>query len=308
MSYEEFEQEIKEAFYERYGDSLTIQSVTVPKNNQVMLRGIRLSAPNRIQEPVIYLDTAYKDYQIGPELSTICDLLFKTYNHSLRMSNENIEDLLSFEKIKDRIVYRVVNYHLNEERLSEMPHKKFLDLAITLCVILDCSENGTASLTISDFHMQRWNVSKKDLFDLAEKNTSSMFPAEVKPIHQVCREHLLAVGDELLADKLEELYPLEDYKPVDDMQVITNQYNYYGAACILYEGMLDSVGDYLGENFYILPSSIHECLAIKESQAISPIYLSSMIQDVNQTRVDAEEHLSNHPYYYNRTTKLLTAA
>lgn len=58
----------------------------------------------------------------------------------------------------------------------------------------------------------------------------------------------------------------------------------------------------LGENFYILPSSIHEVILLRESFAEDAEYLRWMIQEVNATEVAPEEILSDRAYYYDRET------
>ena len=61
----------------------------------------------------------------------------------------------------------------------------------------------------------------------------------------------------------------------------------------------------IGENFYILPSSIHEVIIIAESQSPSKDDLQDMVRDINETQVDAEELLSDTIYYYNFKEKAL---
>lgn len=54
--------------------------------------------------------------------------------------------------------------------------------------------------------------------------------------------------------------------PADSMEeesetplyVLTNKARLYGASCILYPNLLDSIADKLTCDFYLIPSSIHE--------------------------------------------------
>ena len=90
------------------------------------------------------------------------------------------------------------------------------------------------------------------------------------------------------------------------MFVLSNQYRHFGAACILYNRVLEDIGNQLNENFYILPSSIHEVIILPEGFSPCEEDLNEMIIDINQTQVSEEEILSNHAYYYDRTERKLT--
>ena len=61
---------------------------------------------------------------------------------------------------------------------------------------------------------------------------------------------------------------------------------------------MEKVYERIGENFYILPSSIHEVIVIPESKSPMRPQLDCMIQEVNETQVEEEEVLSSHAYYY----------
>ena len=60
---------------------------------------------------------------------------------------------------------------------------------------------------------------------------------------------------------------------------------------------------YLKENFYILPSSVHEMIILPESGALLKEELNAVIQEINGSQVNAEEYLSDHAYYYDRVRK-----
>ena len=60
---------------------------------------------------------------------------------------------------------------------------------------------------------------------------------------------------------------------------------------------------YLKENFYILPSSVHEMIILPESGALPKEELNAVIQEINGSQVNAEEYLSDHAYYYDRVRK-----
>ena len=70
--------------------------------------------------------------------------------------------------------------------------------------------------------------------------------------------------------------------------------------------MLEQISNEIEENFYILPSSIHEMIIVPESNSPSRAHLDEMITEVNETQVDEEEVLSERVYYYNRDKQQLS--
>ena len=98
---------------------------------------------------------------------------------------------------------------------------------------------------------------------------------------------------------------VEEEDKEDVMYVLSNRLRSYGAAVILYEDRLEEIGEYLGENYYVLPSSVHEMIIIAESAAPGQEELSDLVTEINTTQVDAEEVLSNHAYYYDRKKRKL---
>ena len=93
---------------------------------------------------------------------------------------------------------------------------------------------------------------------------------------------------------------------IDDKEIKQDDYMGIGDKGILSVGtdmektVLEMIGEILKEDFYILPSSIHEVIILPKSREIAKEELDAMIQDINHTQVDTEEVLSDHAYLYER--------
>ncbi|MEG0721301.1 MAG: DUF5688 family protein [Lachnospiraceae bacterium] len=195
-----------------------------------------------------------------------------------------------FEKVKKQVVYKVINYKKNAELLNEIPYVGFLDLAVVFYVLLELNQHGTATMTIRNEHLKGWGVSREELLKVAQENTVRLLPAEFKTMKTVLEEMLtLNIAEDT-----------EDY-----MYVLSNPMKNFGACCILYDGILEKIGNRLGGNYYILPSSVHEVIIIPENQSPGKKELRIMITEINETQVAEEEILSNVPYYYVREKKQL---
>jgi hypothetical protein len=83
---------------------------------------------------------------------------------------------------------------------------------------------------------------------------------------------------------------------VPDMYVITNPAALYGAAGIfISEALRKEVYEKLGGSYYILPSSIHECIAVSTDCGDREEFLN-MVCQINAAEVAPEEVLSNSVY------------
>ena len=82
------------------------------------------------------------------------------------------------------------------------------------------------------------------------------------------------------------------------MYVLTNKQKMFGAGVIFYPGILELIESILGDHFYILPSSVHECILVPDQGQYSRIELKRMVKEVNDSQVEDEEILSYEIYYY----------
>ena len=65
-------------------------------------------------------------------------------------------------------------------------------------------------------------------------------------------------------------------------------------------------GRILGDDYYVLPSSVHEVVLVPESKGMAPDEMDAMVAEINETHVEEEELLSNHAYIYERKARRLT--
>ena len=98
-------------------------------------------------------------------------------------------------------------------------------------------------------------------------------------------------------------------RTADSMWIISNSSGINGAVSMLYEENLHQLAEKLGENLFILPSSIHEVIAIPEEMAEKNLSnLIEMVQEVNMGSVELAERLSNSVYHYDREARKVTLA
>ena len=114
----------------------------------------------------------------------------------------------------------------------------------------------------------------------------------------VCKEKgcIESMADEMLEQML-------DCREQVPMYVLTNDVKYYGAACILYDGVLKEFAESAGRDLYILPSSVHEVILLPDMGYEDVDMLKKMVCEVNDTQLSPDEVLSDTIYHYDRDTE-----
>ncbi len=102
----------------------------------------------------------------------------------------------------------------------------------------------------------------------------------------------------LLSDALKGIVELNLDTEDISMYVVTGRDGEYGAAGILCSSAYRQLSAALGEKFVVLPSSLHECLAVSLTDREDPISYTMMVQKVNREVVREEERLADYAYIY----------
>jgi hypothetical protein len=293
MTYQNFIAEVRQRLDADVPDPKTIDIYKVTKNNGQILDGLVILEDGRNIAPAIYLDSFFQLYQEGKTFEEVYHRILASYRSHRADSCVDVSFFTDYRKVRHRIAYKLVNYEKNRELLTHVPHIPYLDLAIVFfCLVRMDAAYGNATILITDTHMNYWNVSARTLLEAARENTEQMLGSTLKNIRQVIQE-------------LEEcpLNPEENRSEAPElpMYVLTNESSYFGAACMLYEGLLEKVARQMNADLYILPSSIHEVILVPATRALNPESLSKMVREVNQSSLMEEEILSDHAYYYRRT-------
>lgn len=201
-----------------------------------------------------------------------------------------------FEKAKDKIVCFLVNKEQNQEMLQSVSHIDYLDLAVIFKLVVPPDTDDLATITVRDEFLERWDVSVEELYELAKANSRIILPGQAKNMFDV-------LAQMVPAEVLDGMIP-EAEAP---MYVISNSKNVNGASTILYSEVLANLADKIEDDLFVLPSSIHEVIAVPASGADADA-LTEMVREVNATQVAENEVLSDHAYFYSRENKELACA
>ena len=233
--------------------------------------------------PAIYLDPYYVKYCTSEV--DVLDLLkgiAKCYEENNKVDSLSMDWILDWKQAKDRLVSRLVNISngVNDEYLSDCPIDNLTDDIGILyeIAIPELSNDGTAAVKVSYDLMEKWGIHQCDLAGIARKNLPILRPMEIATMEEVMESR---IGIPMM--------PMET-----PILIVSNKRYSNGAIAVLYDGVEEKIRERLGD-FILLPSSVHEMLAIPSS-GTDPIALAEMISEVNKTVVLDEEQLSNVPY------------
>lgn len=286
-----------------FGEDYQVRTQEVTKNNGVKMLGIMVTQKNRNISPTIYLEGFYEQYLQGKDLEHVMEEIIGALRKGMPASDIDLSFFSDFEEVKKKICYKLVNAQKNEDTLRNMPFIPYLDLAICFYYPIRDEGIGRGSILIQNSHMEMWKVSVKDLWKAAEKNTKMLNPAECFTMERMMLELVgLLECDEPVGE-----LPSERGIP---MYVLTNHERSFGAAVILYKGYLERIAECIGGNYYLLPSSIHEMILIPKMEDLEEEdedeHLKWMVEEVNQTAVEAQDLLSDSIYYYDQEQKRLS--
>ena len=190
---------------------------------------------------------------------------------------------MTYQKLKERVVFRLVGAKEDAEILRNRPYIQFLDLFVVFHFLLDVSQESIATVQITNEHMQRWGVNAEFLYQAGLENTCKFFPAEFTSMQELIEEMVGNVGEER-----------------GEMYVLTNGMRQYGATVLLYPNILDMIGEILQDDYYMLPSSVHEVIILPKQQGIPKPIMDTMVQEINDTYLIPKETLSDHAYLFER--------
>ena len=288
MNYNEFQETLLKELESRLDSHISLNPITTTKNNNTLKHGIEFSNDTSNISPVLYLDEWYEFYLAGKSLSQIAEDIVELYHQAADVSFTDTEMLLDYEKLQEKILYKLVNFKANQSLLKDIPHIPYLDLAIVFYVLLDCKDSGMATVLIRNEHLKTWGKDLNTIFSNARENTPRVFPAELTPMSDFLK-NALPDSNEFIASNI-------DYD-------IKQQ----GAICTLYDDIMNQIGKTLQDDFFVIPSSVHEVLLLKASDT-DCMDLNEIIREVNETTVIPEEILSDHAYFYSRDRKELLCA
>lgn len=266
------------------------------KNNSVCRVGIRFWKPGERVSPTIYMESYYDSHKSGKTMDEIMKDIASNLQRVYELGKKFPADKLDeYEQMKGLVEPVLVNVKANRERLQHSPHIIIEDLAVAFQVACHV-ETGKMCTPVKDEHLEEWGIGKEQLYEQAFKNV------------QESGEYTLYGLNDCIEGALKGQQPEEDFLMAPECFVSDNQEMYVlsnkdvscGAVAIACPDVMEKVCRLFPDGFYILPSSIHECMILGKGKGLGVKELEKMVREINHTQVEPEERLSDHVYEYDR--------
>lgn len=301
--FEKFQQKVKDGILRympvEYRDA-SVDIVHVNKNNGQELVGMVITKEGQTAAATVYLEEYYERFPDWISDEAVMKTIAGDYleRESKRKWAEDMAELAKdYDFIKENIRVQVVNRDMNRESLRDCPKKEIegTDLLAVFRILFYEMGEARASALVTDAIMEKWDIDVESLYETALDNTAAQAPAQINSMMS-----MFYGGEEPLAP--------EDVFREEGLYVLSNPQKHNGAAVMLYPGFLQSIAEATQSSFYILPSSIHEVLLIKEESGMGTRELRDMVMDVNRNEVDPREVLSDQVYFYDGKEQKLSMA
>ena len=289
LTQEEFMEEFKEQLSEALSDhEIQYESKTVHKPNED-LEGLSVRVMDveggRVA-PTLYPKDLYNDYLSGKSVEAIVS----DRAELIKYQPEFDLNSLSAENAKEHIRFSLVSTKENEEWLKTVPHDEIGDISAVPRWHLDDTPYGSASFVINDQMCQHLQLTKEEVLTIARENTENG-TFSVQGLSETMAE-MMGVPE----DEIKEMFGNSETK--EPMYVITNESKVDGAAAMLSDSTMQAAHDKIGEDFYVIPSSRHEIIAVPESMVSNPEDIKNMVTEVNSSVVDKADYLSDNVFHY----------
>ena len=234
-----------------------------------------------------------KDFHKMWEEGSLMEELLLTIKEDIMTKNIpqfNMHEL-DREGAEKKLLSCVVGYEKNKSWLSNVPHERIQDMA--LYARWQICEEG--SFKITNDILGTLKMTKEEVLSIAKanrKSTAFFRPMEDILFHLVdptdIKEQFTGVFDrEVAGNAIHQLYFLGSSQPTN------------GAAVAMDLQVLNAVHKCLDDDFYLLPSSIHETLVIPKSTWDHGVdTLKRMICDVNGSDVPLQDQLTDNVYIF----------
>ena len=295
MKYRFFLKKVEEELKKRVGEDVRIEMRRMLRNNGVVTDSLTIMSGDENMSPVIYLDGLYESYCERKDIREVVDAILDCYRERKQSGRMDMSFFSDPELARKRIVCRIINRRKNRKLLEEVPHHDFLDLSVVFYYLMDRLSIGSAAVLIRNEHLVLWDIDPQELWKIGRENTRRLLPHEFRSMHSMM--------EEMLGTSLPEETP--DHVP---LYVLSNDRKSFGAVWITDPEVQREIGQILDDDYYVLPSSVHECMIVPARVSSEASSLQKMVSEINETQVEPEEVLGDSVYRYDRRMKKLRIA
>ena len=295
MDFKEFvnklEQDLKDAMAD-ISPGATVDVRSVEKLQEGSYTGITISPAGGNVGMNLNANQLFDQMQDGQSYEGVLAVAVSTAERGLHdMPAVDVSELMNYEAAKKYLCFDVVGSDRNADMLEKVPHTDKENISMVYRLQLDSTENGAATVLITNAMMEQFGVTKEQLHADAMENAQEIRPADFRTMAAVMAE-MMGMPEEMMADMAPPMY------------VATNQDKVQGAAVMFYPDFMDQAAKELGGDIFILPSSVHVVLILPDDGNMNAQELKEMVTSINASEVSPEDRLTDSVYHYDAQERI----
>lgn len=245
--------------------------------NDVGIIELHVKSDSGVEFSNINMNQYYYYYQLhGSEEMVIAEIIKLCHQRKKALPNLNSSAELCRQYAVNAKI-GIVNRKKNQKWLKNIPHETKANYALFIYVVppLELSREPiifTASI------IRELEISFKRLYLTAQRNTLRA-KYTITPVESLMQSSSLHQAE-------------EQKEGFSGLYCMTNQHQCYGAVPIVFPALLEQAAAYMGDRFYVIPSSINEIIFAHGDRADYK-ELCKMVKSINQYHIRPEEVLSD---------------
>ena len=305
MKMKEFKEELvagMEKAFDRNHLEVTFCNRMVNKLNE-SYEGMVITPKGSNVGVTLNINNMYEAYENGKSLSEIIekasDIAMKSLDNKPQF---DMATLTNYDAMKEKLIVDVVSTKANKDMLANIPHKEMEDMSVVYRFEVGAFEDGRATILATNQMIETMGVSAEQLHADAMENAPKNHPAEIKGMLETFSEMMGASPEELI---LMGMNP----SPADEKMIVASVPDKRHGACVItYPHFMEDAAEKMGGDFFILPSSIHEVLLVKDDGSLTVEELKTMVMDINASEVQPEDKLTDNVYHYDCQNHIFESA
>lgn len=285
---------VNEKTQEIFGEGIEVNIREVIKNNDEKFHGVTLMFSESGCMPTIYLEDCYELHMEGCSVEEIAEIIVFESMNAYYQAEELGKFSFEYRDIQDKLVMQVIDGEKNEKRLNNLVFRRIGNGFVMIpYIVMHSNDEGSFRTAVTKEMAEDFGYNEDELMARAYMNTVE----KCEPIF-IGIDDVIALKDISRADN-----PMcEDIRinPNSKMYILSNTYQQDGAVVLFYPDMMRRIGELLGKNYYVLPSSVHEVLIVPEGNGFTLEMMRDVVKEVNTTTIDPKDLLSDKVMFYDR--------
>ena len=294
--------EVLEYLPEDLRERVSVEETEVMKVNDQILHGLAFHRGDE-PAPTFYLDDLFKLFQNGACMGDLLQGMAEAYAESYATAAFSggacpgadssvpfpveIPDL-RYSEVKRKVGVRLLGMDYNRKFLETVPFREVGNgYALIADAQIGASDGGVFSTVITNKMAEEYAYDMDVIFDSALDNAWRTNAAVFTPAEEVMSGGEWPEGE-------------------TSCWLLTANRPRCGAAALFYPGTQAMIADVLDEDYFAIPSSLHEFIIVRASVVGDPSHLCRLVREANRTIVSPEDLLSDNLLYYSRSVGALS--